>query len=331
MKLQHPAARTWLATVLMALVTAGAQSGALAQGVKRVAFFTSSDTATAMRQREALLKGLRGEGLTPGKGLQLLESIANHDYPGLPDLAAQLVDQRPDVIVSAYAGTTLAAIHAAGRTPIVFAAVSDPVGNGMVKSLAHPGGNVTGVATNYAGLGGKRLELLKDAFSEVSTIALLYHEKYSSECELEIGEVVAAAQQLGLKVNRYPVTHPSEFAGAFRRMKAEGANALYVPTSPLVAHVPTIVLLARKHDLPAVYDDQRYVEEGGLMSFGADEAESFRRAARYVARILRGAKPSALPVETLERVRLVINLQAVRARSIELPPSIMARADEFIE
>lgn len=321
----------WLAAALLVVTVLAMQPAALAQGSKRLAFFTSTDRATATHQRRALIEGLRDQGMAPGKDFQLIEAIAEHDYRRLPELAAQLIEQRPDVIVTAYAGTTLAAMHIAQRTPVVFAAVSDPLGNGMVKSLAHPGGNATGVATNYAGLGGKRLELLKDAFPGTSRVALLYHEKYASECELEIGEVEAAAKRLGLGMARFPIGEAKQMADAFQRMKAQGADALYVPTSPLVAYVPTIVLLARKHNLPAVYDGERYVKEGGLMSYGADEAESFRRAARYAARILRGVKPTALPVEVLERVRLVVNLKEVRARNIELPPSIMARADEFIE
>ena len=276
-----------LAAVLLVLGAAWVPSLAFADSPKLLAFLTSTDAATARRQRAALIEGLRAQGLDPGRNIELIDAFADHDYPRVPELALRLIKRRPDVIVSAYAGATLAAIHAADHVPVVFAAVSDPVGNGIVKSLAHPGGNATGVATNYAGFGGKRLELLKDAFPKVSSIALLYHKKYASACELEIGEVEAAARTLGLKVEHFPVTGADQLAGAFQRMKAQGANALYVPTSPLVAHVPTIVLLARKHNLPAVYDDERYVEEGGLMSFGADEAESLRRAARYAARILR--------------------------------------------
>ncbi|KPK09483.1 MAG: hypothetical protein AMJ64_00225 [Betaproteobacteria bacterium SG8_39] len=318
----------WLAATLAGT---SVPSTALAQGAQRLAFFTSSETPTAIRQRDALLEGLRGQGIVPGKDLRLIEVIADHDFRRLPELATKLMEQNPDVIVTAYAGATLAAMHVAGDTPVVFAAVSGPVGNGMVKSLAHPGGSATGVATNYAGLGGKRLELLKDAFPSVSRVALLYQEKYASACELEISEVVAAAGQLGLEIKHFSVVGGGALGDAFKRMKAQGANALYVPTSPISAYMPTIVLLARKHGLPAIYDNQRYVEEGALMSFGADEAESFRRAARYVARILRGAKPGAMPVEVLERVRLIINLKEVRARNIELPPSIMTRADAFVE
>ncbi len=323
--------RAWLVAGLAILAAVAMPYPTEAREAKRLAFFTSSSVATAARQREALLEGLRGQGLEPGKDLRLIEIVADNDYGRLPELAAKLTAQDLDVIVTGYAGTTLAAMHVAGSTPIVFAAVSDPVGNGMVSSLAHPGGNVTGVATNFAGLGGKRLELLKDAFPEVSSVALLYQEKYASACELEISEVVVAARQLGIKLNHFPVTDGSQLADAFKRMKARGADALYVPTSPISMHVPAIVLLARKYGLPAIYDHQSYVEEGALMSFGADVNESFRRAGRYAARILRGAKPGALPVEVLERVRLVINLKEVRARNIELPPSIMARADEFIE
>jgi putative ABC transport system substrate-binding protein len=331
MKMRATPPRSWLGVALAILAAVALPSAAEDRDAKRLAFFTTSSVATAARQREALLEGLRGQGLEPGTHLRLIEVVVDSDFGRLPELAAKLIAQDPDLIVTGYAGTTLAAMHVAGSTPVVFAAVSDPVGNGMVKSLAHPGGNVTGVATNYAGLGGKRIELLKDAFPKISRVALLYQEKYASACELEIGEVVLAARQLGLKLDHFPITDGSQLADAFKRMKAQGANALYVPTSPISKYVPAIVLLARKHGLPAIYDHQSYVEEGALMSFGADVTESFRRAARYAARILRGAEPSALPVEVLERVRLVVNLKEMRARNIELPPSIMARADEFIE
>lgn len=331
MRMHTAPRRAWLVAGLAILAAVAMPHPAEARDAKRLTFFTSSSVATAARQREALLEGLRGQGLEPGKNLRLIEIVADNDFGRLPELAAKLTAQDPDVIVTGYAGTTLAAMHVAGSTPIVFAAVSDPVGNGMVKSLAHPGGTVTGVATNFAGLGGKRLELLKDAFPKVSSVALLYQEKYASACELEISEVVVAARQLGITLNHFPVTDGRQLADAFKRMKAQGADALYVPTSPISMHVPAIVLLARRYGLPAIYDHQSYVEEGALMSFGADVNESFRRAGRYAARILRGAKPSALPVEVLERVRLVVNLKEVRARNIELPPSIMARADEFIE
>jgi putative ABC transport system substrate-binding protein len=327
------ALRRSISLLMLAALTLGSYSRAgdapTARG-KRIAFLTSSGADVGKIELEHFLSGLRHQGLIPGRDVEVIEGFASHDFAQLPDMVRALLDRRPDVLVTTDAGATLAAVHATDRTPVVFSAIGDPVGNGMVASLAHPGGNVTGVATNNSGLGAKRLELLKDAFPGTTRVAVLFHAKYMAECEIEIEEVEAAARKLRLELVRISVPDAQGLERAFDQIRRARADALYVPTSP-VSNNAEIVRLARVHRLPAVYDSRAPLGRGGLMSYGTEVRTSLARAARYAAQILAGAHPSTLPVETLERVNLVVNLKEARDQDVKLPQAVLLRADEFIE
>lgn len=225
---------------------------------------------------------------------------------------------------------TLAAMDETSGIPIVFALVSDPVGSAFVASMARPGGNITGVSVTSAALEGKRLELLKDAFPALTRVAVLYEANRVSETEL--AEFKRAAQTLALTIRPVGISGPADLAEAFATMNEERAGALLVPLTPLTfSHRRQIMQLAAAHRLPAIYELSEFVEEGGLMSYGPDFSDQFARAAVYVARILKGAKPGELPVEQPTRFELMINLKTAKAIGVKIPQSVLFRADKVIE
>jgi putative tryptophan/tyrosine transport system substrate-binding protein len=307
---------------LVAPNAAGAQQ---ADKVARIGVLAVSAAAFSPRI-EAFRRGLREHGYVEGKNIVFEYRYAEGKLDRLPDLAVELVALKVDVIVTASPPSVRAAKRATSTIPIVFAAVGDPVATGLVKSLARPGGNVTGLSILGPELDGKRLELLKEAVTKTSRVAVLFGPE-SPRKELEI-----AAQALGIQLVLLPVRELGDFEPAFETARKESVHALLTSPSPLLNTVrERIVELAAKNRLPAMYGSSEFVEAGGLMSYAPSYVDLFRRAAIYVDKILRGAKPADLPVEQATKFELVINLKTAKALGLTIPPSLLTRADQVIE
>ena len=316
--------------LLAAPLAAEAQQAAK---VPRIGYLTTSLGVSPQRP-EAFRQGLRDLGYVEGRNLVIEYRDAEGKVDRLPALAAELVALKVDVIVTG--ASTLAARVAkeATRTiPIVFAA-GDPVGSGLVTSLARPGGNVTGLSAFAPELVGKRLELLKQAVPGVSRVAVLWQPgafgERTEKDTLKRAEV--AARDLGVPLQFVEARGPADFDRAFSDMTRARAGALTVLASNMFnSERRRLVDLAAEKRLPAVYSARELVDAGGLMSYGANLAELNRRAATYVDRILKGAKPADLPVEQPTKFELIINLKTAKALGLTIPPSLLLRADQVIE
>jgi putative tryptophan/tyrosine transport system substrate-binding protein len=281
-------------------------------------------------ERQAFLDGLRDLGYVIGRNLIIEYRSAAWNRELLPDLAAELVALKVDVIV-AVPGATDAAREATTTIPIIVPAANDPVESGLVTSLARPGGNITGTAVSTPDLTGKRLQLLKEALPKVSRVAVLWSPVYEA-AQLQWKATQAAASTLGMTLQSLAVRDPKDFPAAFAAMTRKRPAALLTIVSPLTtAYRPLIVEFAAKHQLPTIFAVREDVVAGGLMSYAPDVPDRFRRAAGYVDRILKGAKPGDLPIEQPTKFELVINLKTARALALTVPQSILVRADEIIE
>ena len=282
--------------------------------------------------REAFRNGLRELGYVEGQNIVIEFRNAEGRVERLPDLAAELVRLKVDAIVAA-PNAAIEAVRRATRTiPIVMAASEDPVGSGFVFSLARPGGNITGVTGMAPELSGKRLELLKEVVPKLSQVAILWDpDGPASAVQLRESEV--AARALGVELQSLSLRGPSpDFESAFRAATTARAGALITVNSPLtIGHRIRIIELAAKSHLPALYGFREFVEAGGLMAYGASLPDTHPRAALYVDRILKGAKPADLPVEQPTKFELVINMKTAKALGLSIPPSLLGRADQVIE
>lgn len=279
----------------------------------------------------AFRQGLAELGYVEGKSIDIERRSAEGKQERLPGLAAELVGLKVDVLVALDPPSFRAAMGATRTIPIVMRTSVDPVTTGIVASLAHPGGNVTGMFSLYSELNGKRLELLKEAFPAVSRVMLLWNPAWQGEQD-RLQVAVDSARKLGLHSVPAPVNKAAEFESAFKAAVRERASGLLVLRSPLmVANVALIVKLAAKERLPAIYDDAGYVEAGGLISYGASLRDIYHRAAYYVDKILKGAKPADLPVEQPTTFELVINMKTAKALGIKIPQQVLQRADKMIQ
>ncbi len=316
---------------LLSPVAAEAQQ---ATKIARVGYL-SLDLAAAAHWREAFRQGLRDLGYVEGRNLVIEYRSAEGKLERLPALAAELVALKVDVVVAA--GSTpaaLAAKQATSTLPIVFAAVADPVTSGLVTSLAQPGGNITGVSNVGTELVGKRLELLKQAVPGVSRVAVLWHPggigERTEKDQLKEAEVAGPA--LGVRLQFVEARGPADFDRAFSDITRARAGALTVlPSTMFNSERRRLADRAAKNRLPAVYPQRDYVDAGGLMSYGPNFADLFRRAATYVDKVLKGAKPGDLPVEQPTKFELLINLKAAKALGLTIPQSVLARADHVVE
>ena len=280
----------------------------------------------------ALIQGLRELGYVEGQNITIEFRSSDGKYERLPDLAADLVRLKVDVIVAPAAQNPLAAKQATRTIPIVMASSGDPVQSGLVASLARPGGNITGL-TSFVGpeLVGKQLELLKEAVPKVSRVAVLWNPA-STINPLWLGEAKGAARSLRVQLQLLEVPRPDEFERAFAAMARERAGALLVLTDGMfLLHRTRIAVLAARQRLPAMYTLRELVDAGGLMAYGASLRDNFRRAATHVDKILKGATPADLPVEQPTRFELVINLGTAKALGLTIPQSVLFRADEVIK
>ena len=285
----------------------------------------------AQRLHEAFRQGLRELGYVEGRNIIVEYRFAEGKVERLQELAEELVRLKVDVIVAPDPPSFHAAMKATKTIPIVMRSSFDPVASGIVASLAHPGGNVTGVFSLYSELNGKRMELLKEAVPTTSRVMVLLNSQ-SADAKMELGIAEGAARSLGLHLLPQEVRSAGDFENAFKAATRERANGLLVLRSPLtLANAARIASLAAKARLPAIYDDVPYMEAGGLMSYGSNLPELYRHTATYVDKILKGAKPSDLPVEQPTKLELVINLKTAKTLGIKIPNSILVRATKVIE
>ena len=319
--------------LLMAPLVADAQQPTKVYRVGRLTAGSPPEVSPfVQRTAEAFRQGLRELGYVEGQNLVLTRRFAEGKLERLPELAAELVQLPVDVLVVSGGDPVIrAAQHATQTIPIVFAGASDPVGRGFVASLAHPGGNLTGLNTFSLELLGKRLELLKELVPTVARIAILANPAHSGTART-VREVQVSAHALGVQPHVMEVRSPDEFESAFAAMTRADVGALLVLTDPLTfePHMSAIVALAQRNRLPTMYPWRAYVEAGGLIVYGASLPDIHRRAAISVDKILKGAKPSDLPVEQPTTFELVINLKTAQALGLTIPPSLLFQADEVI-
>ncbi|HEV8341445.1 MAG TPA: ABC transporter substrate-binding protein [Candidatus Binatia bacterium] len=318
-----------LPTVLLLTVSL---SGAQQPGkIPRIGFLAPFSPGPDHRV-EAFRQGLRELGYVEGQNITIEYRWADGRFEQLPDLAADLVRLKVDVIVAAVTQASLAAKKATGAIPIVMVGVSDPVDSGLVASLARPGANITGTSSMTAEVVGKQLELLKETLPKVSRVAALWNPANSVFQALQLRETKVAAQALGLQLQILEARGPDEIDRAFAAMAREGTRALLVLADPVFyTHRKRIADLAAKRGLPAVSGTREFAEAGGLMAYGPSFPDMYRRAATYVDKILKGTKPADLPVEQPIKFELVINLKAAKQIGLTIPPNVLARADKVIK
>ena len=295
--------------------------------VPRIGFL--SDTLDAQKNRlAAFQKGLRDLGYLEGQNIAIDYRWSAGKNERLPNLAAELVRLKVDVIVTVSRGIQ-AAMDATKTIPIVMATSGDPVAYGYVVSLAQPGGNVTGLSQMSPELGGKRLELLKEVLKKVSVVAVLFWDVDRGPV-VQIKEVEVAARALGIQLQIVKVLQPNDLENAFSAMTKGRANALIALTGTNFTYRGRIANLAAKSQLPAIYPGGEFVDAGGLISYGPDITENYRRAATYVDKILKGRKPADLPVEQPTKFELVINLKTAKQIGLTIPSEVLARATRLI-
>ncbi len=280
---------------------------------------------------DPLRQGLSELGYIEGKTIVFEYRASGGQGERLPSLARELVQRRVDVIVTYGTPASQAAKHATTTIPIVIVGVGDPVKTGLVASLARPGGNITGSTILGGDIGAKRLQLLQEAIPRVSHVAFLWNPQNASN-RVQLDNVLVGARALGLTLLPVQVSGPDELDSAFAAMMRKRPDGLMITADPLQQlFVRRIVQLAATHRLPAIYQVKQNVIAGGLMSYGPSLAELFRRAAIYVDKILKGAKPADLPVEQPSTFELVINLKTAKALGLTIPQSLLQRADEVIQ
>ena len=326
------------ASALLILAAAGVPWAACAQqnapGAHRIGFLAEGSDFAKRRKpsvhHQAFLRGLAEAGFVPGQNLTIEYRFAEGREARLPDLAKALVARDVEVIFSWSSGA-LAAARATRTVPVVFIGITDPVANGLVQSLARPGGNVTGISNQGLEVNVKRLDLLKSAVPSAQRVAVLMHRRHTLR-EQTKQALAAAAPSLGVKVDFFDVSAPDQLPGAFAAMKAAGADSLLVQEyGEFTLHAKEIARLALENKLPAICQFALFVQAGCLMSYGQDFVDIFRRAGGYVARILNGAVPADLPVEQPVKFDFVVNASTARALGLVLPQSILLRADRVIE
>ncbi|MGH7845758.1 MAG: ABC transporter substrate-binding protein [Candidatus Binatia bacterium] len=282
-------------------------------------------------QEKVIQQALRELGYVEGQNLVIEWRFSKGKLNLLPDLAAELVRLKMDVIVTGGNEAVQAAKEATPSIPIVMAFSGDPVGAGFVASLARPGGNITGLSRLNIELSAKRLELLKETVLDVKRVAVLFNPEGRVPV-LALREVQATAERLGLQSQSLEVRVRADIESAFRSAAREGAGGLLVlPGGFLSYHRTQVVGLAAQGGLPGVYPNSRYVEAGGLMSYASNRSEEYRRAAIYVDKILKGAKPADLPIQQPTKFELVINLKTARTLGLKIPAHILMEADKVIE
>jgi ABC-type uncharacterized transport system substrate-binding protein len=318
--------------VLISSVLGGVAIGEAQQPTKvpRIGYLSGSGLSVLAARIEAFRQGLRDLGYVEGKNIIIEWRSAEEKFDRLPELAAELVRLKVDVIVSPGPGVTRPLKEATSTIPIVMAQDTDPVGSGFVASLARPGGNITGLASLAPEVGGKQLELLKEISPKISRVAVIGNSTTPGDAQA-IRETVLTAGSFEVYLRYLDVLDPKDIGTAFRTAAKGRADALLVLGNPILNnHRKQVVELAVKHRLPATYTRPEFIEAGGLMYYGTNYNELFRRAATYVDKILKGAKPADLPVEQPKKFELIINLKAAKQIGLTISPNVLARADKVI-
>jgi putative tryptophan/tyrosine transport system substrate-binding protein len=306
----------------------------IAQGggrnIPRVGFLHRGSPGPS-QEIDAFQRGLRELGYIEGQNIAVEYRFARGQVERLPELAAELVRLNPEVIVAPYTPAALAAKRATSTIPVVFAVVADAVGAGLIANLARPGGNVTGLTSSGAELGGKRLELLKQVVPKASRVAVLYNPADRSNL-LVFKALQQSAPSLGLILQPLEVREPGEFEAAFSAMIRDRASAMVGAAGVLTdEHKELLVGHAAKRQMPAMWSHRHFVDSGGLMSYAVNFSAQIRQSAVYVDKILKGARPGDLPVEQPTRYELVINLKTARALGLTIPQSVLIQADQVLE
>ena len=298
----------------------------------RIGYLGGPSLSSLAPRIEAFRQGLRELGYVEGKNIVIEWRSAEGKLDRLPDLAGELVRLKVDVIVTTGPANTRSAKEATSTIPIVMTQDNDPVGNGFVASLARPGGNITGLSTLRADLSGKMLELLKEILPKLSRVAVFGTSTQPGNAQALKG-IELAAGAFGVKLQHLDVLDPKDIETAFRAAGEGRADAILMMVAGGVAraHRTEIVELAVKSRLPVIYQSPSVVEAGGLMSYGVNLNDLDRRAATYVDKILKGAKPADLPVEQPMKVEFIINLKAAKQIGLTIPPNVLARADQVIQ
>jgi putative tryptophan/tyrosine transport system substrate-binding protein len=300
--------------------------------VPRLGYLEPGAEAAGTANLEAFRQGLREHGYIEGENIFIEYRFGDGREERYPDLAAELVSLPVDIIVTSGTSPTTAAKQATTTIPIVVAAIGDMVRTGLVDSLARPGGNITGLTFINPQLRGKQLQLLREAAPGVSRVAVLFYPSGPSTVALNRREMQEGAQALGVQVRALEVGGVEDFEGQFEAAIAGGAGALLVPSDPFFrSHAARIADLALKYRLPTMHDFREYVDAGGLMCYGANRSDFFRRAATYVDKILKGASPADLPVEQPTKFDLVINLKTAQALGLTIPEEVLIQATEVIQ
>jgi len=299
--------------------------------VPLIGFLGATSPSTISDRVEAFRQGLRELGYVEGKNIVVEYRWAEGKIERLPDLATELVRLKVDVIVSGGNSATQAAKKATNTIPIVMTQVSDPVASGFVASLARPGGNITGLSTLAPEISGKRLELLKEIVPRLSRVTVLGTSNEPGTAQA-LRETEVAAGAFKVKLQYLDILGPKDIETAFRTAAKGRADAVVALSSPfLLAHRTKVADLAVKSRLPATYYSAEFVEAGGLMSYGVSFPDLYRRAATYVDKILKGAKPADLPVEQPTKFEFIINLKAAKQIGLTISPNVLARADRVIK
>ena len=316
------------AVVLLALaVIAEAQQPGK---VPQIAVLVSASASASVSRIHAFQQGLRELGYNEGKNIVVEYRYTEAKLDRLPELVAELVRLKVDVIVTDTSRAIDAAKNATKTIPVVFIGLTDPVGEGQVSSLAQPGGNLTGLSILAPELNGKRLELLKETLPKVMRVAVLTREGDRERQRFKESEVVAKG--LGLRLQFFGANVAGDLDSAFDAVKRAGAQALILPpTTFLLTNRVQFINAAAKNRLPAIYPDSEYVEVGGLMSYGPDILDNWRRATIFVDKILKGKKTAELPVEQPMKFEFIINLKAAKQIGLTIPPNVLARADKVIK
>ena len=280
---------------------------------------------------QAFRQGLRDAGYTEGREIVVEWRNANGDYDRISGLVADLVQSKVDVIVVETTRAAQAARQGAPTTPIVMALVGDPVGSGLVASLAHPAGNVTGLSSMKSDLSAKRLQLLKDTVPRLARVAVLWNPDTPWHAKV-IEDLKSAAPKMSIGLSLVSVQTPEQLGPAFSTIRRANAQALYMIESPLFStHRETLLELLSKARLPMIEAERKFVETAGLLSFGTSVEDLYRRSAGYVDKILKGAKPGDLPIEQPTKFELVVNLKTAKALGLKIPDSLLVQATEVIK
>ncbi|HEX9446292.1 MAG TPA: ABC transporter substrate-binding protein [Candidatus Binatia bacterium] len=322
--------RTFFVSLIAALIFAPCPAGSQTIKPARIGLLIPGSPDTFSVRTDAFRQGLRELGYAEGQNVVLEYRYADGRFDRLPDLAAEMVRLKVDVVVTGDTPAVQALKSLTATLPIVMGNVADPVSVGLVASLARPGGNITGLTTLALDLDGKRLELLKEIMPKASRVSFLW-DPTNPAMTNRLKEVQGAARALDISLQSLEIRNPKELERAFEAALRERTSALMAPNTIVVAHGKEIADFAAKNRLPLIYDTKEFTEAGGLMSYGPSFTDLWRRAATYVDKILKGARPADLPVEQPTKFELVINLKTAKRIGVTVPLNVLARADKVIK